>query len=135
MFCAVYSITASSPSSFSSAPLQSLSLHIMHNGNRHIFIHPGPKVSFVASISTLCCSVCCANIQSQQVSNVLTPAKGGFVRHSLSLLMTPPCALLAGTMANLAFLLHTLPKGRTCLLFLFHYTHCFILPFGFSISP
>lgn len=137
MFCAVCSIPASPPSSFSSAALQSLSLHIMHNGNRHLFIHPDPKGSFVApvSVSTCCCSLCYANIQRQHVGNVLTPAKGGFVRHSLTLLLTPTCALLAGTMANLAFLLHTLPKDRPPLLLLFHHTHCFILPFGFSISP
>lgn len=59
----------------------------------------------------------------------------GLFSHSLSLLLTPPCALLDGTMANLAFLLHTLPKDRTSFLFLFHYSHCFILPSGFPISP
>lgn len=116
IFCAVYSITASSPPSFSSAPLQSLSLHIMDNGNRHVFIHPDPKVSFVASVSTHWHLMHYANTQIQHVSNMLTPVLGLF-SHSLSFLLTLPCALLAGTMANMAFLLHTLPKDRTCSLF------------------
>lgn len=96
IFCAVYSITAPSQSSFSSAPLQSLSFHnVMHNGNRYIFVHPDPKASSVdIRVSTCCCSMCDANIQAQWVST--DSSRVGLFRHSLPLLLTlPSCCWLA----------------------------------------
>lgn len=115
IFCAVYSITASFPSSFSSAPLQSLLFHIMLHITRYVFIHPDPKSKFyVICINLLLFSVLYQNsdLGNEQYTN--------FSQHclcsvtNLPFLLSQPHILLAGTVANMDFLLQTLPKNTTC---------------------
>lgn len=114
IFCAVYSITASSPSAFSSAPLQSLLLHIMLHITRYIFIHPDPKSKFYV----ICINLLLFNVLYQN-SDSGNEQYASFSKHcfcsvtNLPFMLTQPHVLLAGTVANIDFLLQTVPKNTT----------------------
>lgn len=116
IFCAAYPITASSLSSFPSAPLQSLLLRIMLNRNGYIFIHPDPKSKFyVIYIGLVLFEVL------HQNSDLANEQRTDASKQRLCLVTDPsftvtlPWALLAGTRANMAFCYRPYQRNRPVL--------------------